>query len=345
MCEEHLKKAKDLVNAASATFAAAPILVLVAIALNGGFFTAPGAPVPMIGAAAAAFAAAALLGRAKEALQAWVICGGVSAECKGTLSNIENMLAAAMTTIGILGGACAGVAAAAWIPWFAQPGMWVVYGALLVGVGTIVSLQAMWGSLDKCQSDVAKTRGSLLPGEKASDPWFLRLAPKNEPRYANPVGTDLIEEDVINHTWLRCRRVGVKEWMVEAVATIKGTPGPAMKFVWTLGGITIPSASVVSDSKHSVLSYHTPALGSAVMLKVEVRDSSGFTRSMTAEMDLTPEQLDCKTILPLIPVRQKSPILEWTPERLKPAVDIFLKTLRDIQEAEIRNGGNKERPR
>lgn len=125
---------------ATGLMTAAAIAIGVAVALNGSFFGAGGAPVPMGIAAGASAAAAALLFGATEALESYFNCAGRPPECELLYETTKAhlfYLAGLLTAQAI---ASAAVAAVAWIPWAAQPAMMIILATL---VGAIVSVGAL----------------------------------------------------------------------------------------------------------------------------------------------------------------------------------------------------------
>lgn len=331
-CDDVLNNAKNFTIAAGATFGAAPIAVLVAIGLNGGFFTAPGAPVPMVIAGAAAIAAGTLLKKAWDALQDWVRSGCMSRECEGKLSNIQNALAAAITTVGLLAAACFAVAAVAWIPWFTQPAMWAVYIPMIFAAGSLGLLAAFWTPLNECQERIGSARGPLMVGEKASDPWFLRLKPKEEPSYSMRVKSTFLNDDASHTQWLECSLFAVQEWQVGAVAFILGMPTSTVIFTWTFAGKSVPTSSIASSPNESTLTLKSPPLVTPVILAVNASDSTGFKRSLQIELSLPDQQLSCRLILHFVPPMYTPPTGPPGPVEITPEMANFLSSIRTAME-------------
>lgn len=132
----------SLLGTASGLVVAATVSIGVAIVLNGSFFGAGGAPVPMGIAAGAAAAAAAVVFGATEALESYFNCAGRPTECQVLYDLVKaNLfyLGAVLTAQAI---ASAAVAAAAWVPWAAQPGMIVILATMVataIEVGALVT--------------------------------------------------------------------------------------------------------------------------------------------------------------------------------------------------------------
>jgi hypothetical protein len=104
--------------------------IAVAVVLNGGFFSAPGAPIPMATAAALATAAAIALITAQQRAFEFFNCSGAPEACQGQLTNLTEALEGIAAVLGAQALAALAVALVAWIPWAAQPAMWVIAAAL-----------------------------------------------------------------------------------------------------------------------------------------------------------------------------------------------------------------------
>lgn len=122
---------------AAALITASVASIAVAAALNGGFFSAPGAPIPMIAAAATAAAAAVLIVTAQQKAFEYFACVGSPAGCQTDLNNLTEALEALAGTLAVQAIAAGVVAASAWIPWAAQPAMWAIAAALLTQLAMI----------------------------------------------------------------------------------------------------------------------------------------------------------------------------------------------------------------
>jgi hypothetical protein len=345
-CAQNLDNAKTLVIAAAAAFAAAPIAVLVAIALNGGFFTAPGAPIPMLAAGAAAIAAGALLKKAFDLLQQMVRDGCIARECEGKLANINNALAAAITTVGLLAAASFGVAAVAWIPWFTQPAMWAVYIPMTLAALSLGTLAVYWAPLSECQQHVATSRGPLMAGEKASDPWFLRIKPRDPPHYENPIESTALAKKPTNSQWLDCTTFEVREWEVSAIAYIIGAPAAPVAFTWNLAGSTVSASNVQVAGSTATVAVKSPPLPATVKLTVKATDAGGYSRSISVDVNLGTEAMKCNLILHFVPPMFDPPRKAPDPIEITPEMENFLRALRGLMQGsaqarlDIRDGGD-----
>lgn len=322
MCD-YLDVVRSRTVAAGAAAAAAAVAVLVAVGLNGGFFTAPGAPAAMIVAGAAATAASAALKNALDRMAAGAASGCVSPQCSGKFENLRNAIAAAATTLAALATSCYAIAAVSWIPWIGAVPMLVVYGALVIAAAAFATVAKFHAALADCASAVATARGGLEAGEKWSDAWVLRLSPGREHGYVTPEGdTPAIVGTEVSDVHLQCVKVAVGNWHILAVARVVGSVD-AMSFEWRLNGKAVPSAHFEPRGTRSTLSLVTPSLGERIPLTVTARDSSGKEWSKSAELDLLDFELRCKLTLSLPPVRFRTPAIPWELDGLRPAVNAF----------------------
>jgi hypothetical protein len=243
------------------------------------------------------------------------------------------MVVLAAGTLGMLAVLIFSTSPLSAIPWVAQPVMWGVLVAVLAQIIELALLPKFFTPLRACLDRVAKSRGLLEPGEKASDPWLLRLKPLEEPRYSRPVedSMTMLHEDVINHRFLRCSTLSVGKWEIGAVATIVGPPGIRVEFKWTLDGKPLGSGSVTPDGRQSTMSLPTPTStkGTGVLL-VEARDKAGLVKTKEATVDLQSTYTTCRAWVALIQPELESPIMPWTVERLQPAFDAFHRTADEI---------------
>lgn len=124
--------------------------IAVAVALNGGFFSAPGAPIPMGVAAALATAAAIALVTAQQRAFEFFNCSGAPEACQGQLTNLTEALEGMAAVLGAQALAAAAVALVAWIPWAAQPAMWVIAVALTGQLALIPLITNFANDFVKC---------------------------------------------------------------------------------------------------------------------------------------------------------------------------------------------------
>lgn len=144
-----------LLGTAAAMIAAAIVSVGIAAALNAGFFSAPGAPAPMVAAGGFSLAAVAALVAVRVLVEDYFGCMGAPDSCLGDYNNFMNALAGLITTLGIQAAACFVAAGIAWIPWGAQPAMLVILAAFIVQAALIPTLTVFWVALDNCLRDAA----------------------------------------------------------------------------------------------------------------------------------------------------------------------------------------------
>lgn len=124
--------------------------IAVASALNGGIFTAPGAPIPMLVAAALATSAVVAFVTGGNRATEFFVCSGSPVACEGQLANLTEALEAIAGILAVQALAAVAVAAVAWIPWAAQPAMWVIVTALVGQLAFIPVVIAFANELLKC---------------------------------------------------------------------------------------------------------------------------------------------------------------------------------------------------
>lgn len=353
MCNEHLERARTLSVAAGAAISGAIVAVGVAIVLNGGFFSAPGAPVPMGIAAALAGSAAGLLGAALNALQLFIACGGLHPTCDGRFYNLRNAIAGAAAAASAWSGICAAIAFGAWAPWIAIPPMIAAVGGLGVTAGLIGTVAYMWTQVRECSSAAARAAGALEPGERPSDPWWLRLRPvTGKTEYAWPEGEHLhlvpgTEETTrldVYGSELSFGRYTIGEWRLEAVARVTGSVKGTIEFSWTLDGEPLSGATTDSSGRESTLSTTVPprppiagpGLGYELTgeseLQVTARDTATGRVVAKGAMVTLPRESRLgfgRMVLPLLPLELESPVLESRLRtRLTRAGDLLVRAVR-----------------
>ena len=121
-----------------------------AAALNAGFFSAPGAPIPMLVAAASATAAVVALVTAGNRANEFFACVGSPEACQGQLTNLTEAIEAIAAILAVQALAAAAVAAVAWIPFAAQPAMWVIVTTLVSQLAFIPVVIAYANDFLKC---------------------------------------------------------------------------------------------------------------------------------------------------------------------------------------------------
>jgi hypothetical protein len=335
MCDEHLDQARTLSVAAGAAIGGAIVAVVVAIALNGGVFTAPGAVIPMIIAGTAAGSAAGLLRAGLKALELYIACGGLHPTCDGKFYNLRNGVTGAATAAGAWSGACFATAGIAWIPWAGGVPMAAALAGLLVTSAAIAAVAYQWTQVRDCSTSMARVAGRLEPGERLSDPWWLRLRPVTGRReYAWPESEHLhllpgteegrVRLDVYGSE-KSCGRYTIGEWRLEAVARVAGTVTGPIAFSWTLDGEPLP-ATTDSSGRESTLSTTVPPRLPVVSmgigrdpvtaeseLQVTARDTATGRVVAKSEMVVLPKEKQIcfgRLVLPLLPLELDSPIYE-----------------------------------
>jgi hypothetical protein len=148
MCD--LSSFQILLGMAGALIAGAIAAVIVAAALNNGFFSAPASPAAMITAGLLTLAAIGVLSAARGAVASYFQCMGAPPACLGALTNLYNALAGLLTVLGIQATACFVVAGFAWIPWVGAVPMYAILGAFIVQLGLIPTVIAFSVALVNC---------------------------------------------------------------------------------------------------------------------------------------------------------------------------------------------------
>ena len=134
--------------AIAAAIATAIGLIITAAITNGSFFLAWQSWGWMLLAAGATGGAILLCGQARTELETLDRCTGE--RCAGECKNMRNVLDGARVVLGIQASACLATATYAWIPWAAQPSMWVIVAALTVQAALIASAIAFFKNLAAC---------------------------------------------------------------------------------------------------------------------------------------------------------------------------------------------------
>jgi hypothetical protein len=155
-----------LLGSAAGLITASLVALGVAIALNNGFFSAPGSPAAMAVAGGLLVAAVAVLSPASALINDYVSCMNAGAACAGQLSNVQNALAGLITVLGIQAVASFAAAGIAWIPWAGQAPMWVILGSLVVQLALIPSIIVFFNDLVRC----AEAAAASPPAGSSSGP-------------------------------------------------------------------------------------------------------------------------------------------------------------------------------
>jgi len=158
MCD--LTPVRNWLLAVFAAIVAAVAVIVTAAAANGSWWYAWTSPGLMVSAAATTAVAVFLCGRALSALETYCKCVGDS--CRGACANMRNAINAARTVLGIQAAACLSAVLVAWIPWVAQPVMYVIIGALLSQLAMIFYAILVLSKLRECavKPPVGQTGGT-----------------------------------------------------------------------------------------------------------------------------------------------------------------------------------------
>jgi hypothetical protein len=135
--------------AAILTFILLAVAAIVAASItNGSFFLAWMSPGWMLAAAGLTGLAIFACNQALSALDDYCRC--VGERCAGQCYSLRNLLRGIAVVLGAQAAACLGVAGYAWIPWAAQPSMWMIVGALMAQFALIVSGIVFYVRLLEC---------------------------------------------------------------------------------------------------------------------------------------------------------------------------------------------------
>jgi hypothetical protein len=332
-CKHRLELARIAVIAAAGQIGLSIVFLGLAIAANAGFFTAVAAVGFVAVAAGFALTAFGSLAYAVGALIAIRNAGCIPQECAHEYSSLVGVITLAAGATLTLFATILATAPVAAIPWFAQPVLWAVLFAVIALAATITSLAKFFTPLIECLDRVARSRGPLEYGEKASDPWLLRLKPVEGSKFAVPLdgSTAIVEEDYIHDTFVRCSRVSVGQWQIRAVAWIIAPAEVRVEFTWSLDGKPL-GGTVTADGRRSVLTHIIPASTALEhTLRVDAKDKGGFARTKQAVAEVGETASVCKVWVALLQPERKSPAVPWTDERLGPALSAFYRAVDEIE--------------
>lgn len=141
----------------------------------------------------------------------------------------------------------------------------------------------------------------LMEGEKASDPWLLRIKPKSSSSYETPSDATLADRQVSSPKELRCQMFDVREWEIGAIAYIQGSQLPPITFQWKFDG-TIVNGSSVDTSTTSTFTVTKPAVGATKKLSVTATDTNGFSSTRTVDVTLGTISIHCDHVLYFVPL-------------------------------------------
>jgi hypothetical protein len=169
----------------------------------------------------------------------------------------------------------------------------------------------------------------LVEGESESDPWFLRIEPKSPPAYERSVEATVLADDAVHSQWLHCQLYKVREWEVGAVAHIVGgMPTPPVIFNWTLAGKAVPA--VQTGDTMSTLTLKSPPLAASATLSVTAADASGFSRTLSVNVDLTSTKVSCHLVLHFVPPMYELPPGPPGPVEITAEMDRLLQRIRTV---------------
>jgi hypothetical protein len=140
---------------AEASIILALALLVTAIALNAGFFSAPGTPVPLGLAAAASAAAFVAVGSAMAELDAYFVCQGSPAACLRAYESLSNALLVLSTVLGLQAVAFAAAIIPALVPFLGAAPMAAIAATLTAQLLTIPAILALYVQFVECMNERA----------------------------------------------------------------------------------------------------------------------------------------------------------------------------------------------
>jgi len=272
-------------------------------------------------------------------LQQWSASGCLARDCEGKFDQLRAALAAAVATVTAVAAGCFAIAGVAWIPWVAIAPMIALHVAIGLAVASLGLLAGYWAPVSTCQDRVAKATGPLREGEKASDPWFLRMMPKTPPAYERSIAARQSAKEVHSSQWFDCKLFDVHEWEVGAIAYIIGTPALPVTFKWTLAGNAVPAAYVQTSGTTSTMTLKSPPLTATTQLTVAVADANGFSRTLSVDLDLPGSRMTCQLILHFVPPMHQIPSDPPGPVEIPVEMDRLLQAVRIAMETDPGNEG------
>lgn len=300
-CQSDLEKIRDLIAAAAAGVGAAIATGGIALGLNVGIFTAPGASIAIGIAAGILVVAAGALGTAVAMLNNWKNGGCGSRDCEAAAYELMGYVGSAAASLTVAAHSAFVLIGIAWIPFAGAAGI----GALIAGLGIALGFLSLaglrWSNLTSCEERAAKSRGQLLAGEKPGDPWFLRIKPKTGSSYERPSNASLADRQVSSPKELRCQMFDVREWEISAIAYIQGSQLPPISFQWKFDGGLASGASVDTPTT-STLTMKKPAIGATKKLSVTATDTNGFSSTRTVDVSLGTSSIHCDHVLYFVPL-------------------------------------------
>lgn len=300
-CQSELEKIRNLIAGAAASVGAAIAAGGIALGLNAGIFTAPGASIAIGIAAGILVAAAGALGTADVMLNNWKNGGCASRECEGAAYELMGYVASAAASLVVAAHSAFVLIGIAWIPFAGAAGITALIAGLVFALGFLAATGLRWDNLTSCQERVAKSRGPLMAGENPSDPWFLRIKPKNASSYEKPSDATPTERQISSPKELRCQMFDVRAWEIGAIAYIQGSQLPPITFKWTLDSAIVSGASIDTPTT-STLTMTKPAVGATKKLSVTATDTNGFSSTRTVDVNLGTISIHCEHVLYFVPL-------------------------------------------
>ena len=133
---------------------AAIISLGIAIVLNGGFFTAPGAPAAMVATSVSAGLAAGFFTAAWLYVEEFFICSGSPAECLSDLHNLQAAIVALTTLLTVQAAAALAASFASAVPWLGSAAMVVIAVALAGTIALVIAVEETYGEFLECMGDI-----------------------------------------------------------------------------------------------------------------------------------------------------------------------------------------------
>ena len=142
-----------LLTGAEASIILGLAFLVTAILLNGGFFSAPGSPIPLGLAAVATTAAFFAVGSAIAALDSYVACKGALGSCLGGYNSLRASLLFLSTVLGVQALACAAAIIPALVPYIGAAPMIAISFTLTGLLGSIATTLILYNQFMKCMSE------------------------------------------------------------------------------------------------------------------------------------------------------------------------------------------------
>lgn len=138
---------------AEASIIVALAFLATAIILNGGFFSAPGAPISLALAAVATAAAFVAVGSAIANLDSYVACKGTLGSCLGDYNSLSASLLFLSTVLGVQAVAFVAAIVPAFVPYIGAAPMIVISFTLTGLLVSISTTLVLYNQFMKCMSE------------------------------------------------------------------------------------------------------------------------------------------------------------------------------------------------